>query len=166
VAERQSDALYAYRRLKTNLTENLGIDPGPTIRTLHDRILRQERLNTTETAPTTATHGVVDSGLHTGTLAGPSAIAELCANDGQRYRLESSNRIGRRPDNDIVLDDDDVSRYHAVVIDTGSEFVISDLRSTNGVVVAGRRIRGSATLADGDRIRIGNHEFAFEIRAR
>jgi DNA-binding SARP family transcriptional activator len=166
VAERQSDALYAYRRLKTNLTENLGIDPGPTVRTLHDRILRQERLNTTETAPTTATRGVVDSGLHTGTMAGPSAIAELCANDGQRYRLESSNRIGRRPDNDIVLDDDDVSRYHAVVIDTGSEFVISDLRSTNGVVVAGRRIRGSATLADGDQIHIGSHQFTFQIRPR
>ncbi len=80
--------------------------------------------------------------------------------------MESSNRIGRRPDNDIVLDDDDVSRYHAVVIDTGGEFVISDLRSTNGVEVAGRRIRGSATLADGDQIRIGSHEFTFEIRPR
>jgi SARP family transcriptional regulator, regulator of embCAB operon len=164
VAERQSDALDAYRRLKRNLTDNLGIDPGPTVRTLHERILRQERLNTTETASATATHGVVDSGLHTGTLAGPSAIAELRADDGQRYRLESSNRIGRRPDNDIVLDDDDVSRYHAVVIDTGSEFVISDLRSTNGVIIAGRRVRGSATLADGDQIRIGSHQFVFEIR--
>ena len=166
VAERQSDALDAYRRLKTNLAENLGIDPGPTVRALHDRILRQEALNTAETAQTTATHSVVDPGLNTGTLAGPSAIAELRANDGQRYRLESSNRIGRRPDNDIVLDDDDVSRYHAVVIHTGSEFVISDLRSTNGVEVAGRRIRGSATLADGDQIRIGNHRFTFEVRPR
>ena len=78
--------------------------------------------------------------------------------------MEGSTRIGRRPDNDIVLDDDDVSRYHAVVIDTGSSFVISDLRSTNGVQVQGRRIRSSATLADGDHIRIGGHEFTFEIR--
>jgi pSer/pThr/pTyr-binding forkhead associated (FHA) protein len=44
--------------------------------------------------------------------------------------------------------------------------VISDLRSTNGVDVGGRRIQGSATLADGDHIRIGGHEFIFEIRAR
>jgi SARP family transcriptional regulator, regulator of embCAB operon len=44
--------------------------------------------------------------------------------------------------------------------------VISDLRSTNGVDVGGRRIRGSATLADGDHIRIGGHEFIFEIRGR
>jgi SARP family transcriptional regulator, regulator of embCAB operon len=166
VAERQSDALDAYGRLKKNLAENLGIDPGPTVRSLHERILRQELLQTTETAQTTATRSVAAPGLHTGTLAGPSAIAELRADDGQRYRLESSNRIGRRPDNDIVLDDDDVSRYHAVVIGTGSEFVISDLRSTNGVEVAGRRIRGSVTLADGDRIRIGTYQFTFEIRPR
>jgi DNA-binding SARP family transcriptional activator len=164
VVERQSDALDAYRRLKTNLAENLGIDPGPTIRSLHERILRQEAY-TTEAAQTTATRSVADPGMHTGTLAGPSVVAELRASDGQRYRLESSNRIGRRPDNDIVLDDDDVSRYHAVVIHTGSEFVISDLRSTNGVEVAGRRIRGSsATLADGDQIRIGSCRFTFELR--
>ena len=165
VAERQSDALDAYRRLKTNLAENLGIDPGPTVRALHERILRQEAY-TTEAAQTTATRSVADPGLRTGSLAGPSVIAELRAGDGQCYRLESSNRIGRRADNDIVLDDDDVSRYHAVVIHTGSEFVISDLKSTNGIEVAGRRIRGSATLTDGDRIRIGSYQFTFELRQR
>ena len=166
VADRQSDALDAYRRLKVNLAENLGIDPGPTVRTLHERILRQEPLDTKRTAQTTAMNRVVDLGPHTDTVAGRSAVAELRGKDGKRYRLDASTRIGRRPDNDIVLDDDDVSRYHAVVIDTGSSFVISDLRSTNGVQVTGRRIRGSATLADGDHVRIGGHEFTFEIRPR
>ncbi|HEY2196223.1 MAG TPA: BTAD domain-containing putative transcriptional regulator [Mycobacterium sp.] len=166
VTERQSDALNAYQRLKANLAENLGIDPGPTVRSLHTRILRQEPLDTHETAQTTATHAVVGLGPHTGTLAAASAVAELRRRDGQRYRLEGSIRIGRRPDNDIILDDDEVSRYHAVVIDTAGNFVISDLRSTNGVQVGGRRIRGAATLADGDHIRIGGHEFTFEIRAR
>jgi SARP family transcriptional regulator, regulator of embCAB operon len=165
VTERQSDALNAYQRLKTNLAENLGIDPGPTIRSLHEQVLRQEPLGTApQAAQTTATRRIDDPSLQTGTMAGPSATAELCSDDGKRYRLQSSNRIGRRSDNDIVLDDDDVSRYHAVVIDTGSGFVISDLKSTNGVIVAGRRIRGSATLTHGDRIRIGGHEFTFEIR--
>jgi DNA-binding SARP family transcriptional activator len=41
VTERQSDALRAYRRLKTGLAEGLGIDPGPTVSALHERILRQ-----------------------------------------------------------------------------------------------------------------------------
>ncbi len=166
VAERQSDALNAYRRLKANLADNLGIDPGPTLKTLHERILRQEPLDTKRTAQTTAQHSAVDLGPHTITQAGVSAVAELRGKDGQRYPLDASTRIGRRPDNDIVLDDDDVSRYHAVVIDTEGSFVVSDLRSTNGVLVQGRRIRSSATLADGDQIRIGKHEFTFEIRPR
>jgi pSer/pThr/pTyr-binding forkhead associated (FHA) protein len=56
-----------------------------------------------------------------------------------------------------------VSRHHAMIIDTGTSFVITDLRSANGVELADSRIRGSATLADGDRIRISDHEFTFEI---
>jgi SARP family transcriptional regulator, regulator of embCAB operon len=161
VVDRQSDALNAYRRLKANLAENLGIDPSPTVRTLHERILRQEPLDIEHAAHTTAKRGAVDLGPHTATQGRPHA--ELRGDDGHCYRLDNSTRIGRRPENDVVLDDEAVSRYHAVVIDTGSSFVISDLRSTNGVEVQGRRIRGSATLSDGDQIRIGGYQFTFEI---
>jgi SARP family transcriptional regulator, regulator of embCAB operon len=166
VVERQSDALDAYRRLKTNLAENLGIDPGPTVSALHERILRQEPLDAKKTAQTTAKRSVADLGPDTGTVPGQSAVAELRGEDGRRYRLQASTRIGRRPDNDIVLDDDDVSRYHAVIVDTGGSFLISDLRSTNGILVHGRRIRTTATLTDGDHLRIGDHEFTFEIVPR
>jgi pSer/pThr/pTyr-binding forkhead associated (FHA) protein len=72
-------------------------------------------------------------------------------------------RIGRLAENDIVLDDDTVSRSHAVIVDTGNTFIITDLRSANGVEVGQQRIRASATLTDGDRIRICGHEFIFEI---
>ncbi|MDT4999380.1 MAG: family transcriptional regulator, regulator of embCAB operon, partial [Mycobacterium sp.] len=41
--------------------------------------------------------------------------------------------------------------------------VITDLRSANGVDVGGQRIRGTATLEHGDRVRICDHEFVFEI---
>src|SRR6201992_1257385 len=116
VTERQSDALNAYQRLKANLAENLGIDPGPTVRSLQERILRQEPLDIHETAQTPAKRGAGDLGPHTVTQAGVSAGAELRGKDGQRYPLRSTTRIGRRLDNDIVLDDDAVSRYHAVVI--------------------------------------------------
>ena len=70
--------------------------------------------------------------------------------------------IGRRDDNGVVLDDPKVSRYHATIIDTGANFVINDLRSANGVQVAGQRIRGSSTLADGDVITIAGYQFTFE----
>jgi SARP family transcriptional regulator, regulator of embCAB operon len=165
VAERQSDALDAFRRLKSNLSENLGIDPGPTVSALHERILRQQPLNIVRTSQTTAQHSVVDLGPATGTMVSRTPSAELVGRDGRRFRLDASTRIGRLPDNDIVVDDENVSRYHAVVIDTGGGFVISDLRSTNGVLLHGRRIRGSAALADGDHIHIGGHEFTFETVA-
>jgi pSer/pThr/pTyr-binding forkhead associated (FHA) protein len=40
------------------------------------------------------------------------------------------------------------------------------LRSANGVYVADQRVRGSASLVNGDRIRICDHEFTFEIHSR
>ena len=55
VTERQSEALRAYRRLKTALAEGLGIDPGPTVSALHERILRQEPLATKRPKPATLT---------------------------------------------------------------------------------------------------------------
>ncbi|MBW0014704.1 MAG: FHA domain-containing protein, partial [Mycobacterium sp.] len=166
VTERQSDALGAYRRLKTALAEGLGIDPGPTVKALHQRILRQEPLGAKREALTTRKRGVYSPDPSTAGIPLVEAIVgRLRAPNGQQYPLTGAiTRIGRFTDNDIVLDDTDVSRHHAVITDTGTGFVMTDLRSTNGVEVRGHRIRGSATLADGDRIRIGGHEFTFEIR--
>lgn len=162
VAERQSDALEAYRRLKAVLAENLGIDPGPTISTLHGRILRQERLDIKQSAKTTAAHAMALA--HKGSVRNIVA-ARLRDTAGRYYPLqEAITRIGRLPDNDIVLHDDDVSRHHAVIIDTGGSFVITDLRSANGVQVQDRPLHPSATLANGDQISICDHQFTFEIQ--
>jgi SARP family transcriptional regulator, regulator of embCAB operon len=160
IAERQSDALDAYRRLKTALSEDLGIDPGPTVRGLHGRILRQEVLDVRRAAVTAAA-STLDRRT---TATGRAAVARLHALSGQVYPLTgAATRIGRFADNDVVLDDAEVSRHHAVVSDTGTGFVITDLRSANGVHVQDRRIRGSVALADRDRIRICHHEFVFEL---
>ena len=165
VTERQSDALGAYRRLKTTLADGLGIDPGPTVSALHERILRQEPLvakrSTLTTHKQSAYHTASDIAVSDGV---PRRLA--ARRTGRQYPLNgASTRIGRHSDNDIVFDDDtDVSRYHAVIIDTGAGFVIYDSKSTNGVEVQRRRIRGSAPLDDGDLIRIGSREFTFEIR--
>ena len=166
VTERQSDALAAYRRLKTALAEGLGIDPGPTVSALHERILRQEPPGAHLAALTTHQRSVYrpeDAVWESPATERP--VARLRDKTGRRHRLSGATvRIGRFTDNDIVLDDTEVSRHHAVIADTGTGFVITDLRSTNGVEVQGRRVRGSATLSDGHRIRIGNQEFTFEVR--
>ncbi len=167
VTERQSDALGAYQRLKTALAEGLGIDPGPTISTLHERILRQEPVGPRRSQPEApATHKQTVAHPVPGTAApSKAAVAWLRDKTGRQYPLSgATTRIGRLEDNDIVLDDDDVSRHHAMIIDTGAGFVITDLRSTNGVEVQGQRIGANATLASGDHLRIGGCEFTFEIQ--
>ncbi|OBF55689.1 regulator [Mycobacterium sp. 852002-50816_SCH5313054-b] len=166
VTERQSDALGAYRRLKTALAEGLGIDPGRTVSALHERILRQEPLGLKRADLTTHKRDVYRQEPSTaGIRLAESVLAGLRDQTGRLHPLTGAiTRIGRFTDNDVVLDDTDVSRHHAVITDTGTGFMMTDLRSTNGVEVGGQRIRGSAALADGDRIRIGGHEFTFEIR--
>jgi SARP family transcriptional regulator, regulator of embCAB operon len=168
VTERQSDALRAYRRLKTALVEGLGIDPGPTVSALHERILRQEPLGAKRAKraiTTTHKQSIVGSEPAVAVVSEP-VVARLRDKAGRQYPLNgATTRIGRLDDNDIVLDDTEVSRHHAVIIDTGTGFVITDLRSTNGVEVQRRRIHPSGALAAGDHIRIGGHEFIFEIHS-
>ncbi len=132
---------------------------------LHERILRQEPLVAERSTLTTHKQSIyhTESDIAVG-AAYP--VAWLRDRTGRQFPLNgASTRIGRHADNDIVFDDDtDVSRYHAVIIDTGAGFVIYDSKSTNGVEVQRRRIRGSAPLADGDLIRIGSREYTFQIR--
>ncbi|KUI47244.1 regulator [Mycobacterium sp. GA-1199] len=167
LAERQTDALDAYRRVRSSLSEDLGIDPGPTLRTLHERILRQEPLHIQQIAQSDASDVVTMLERHTSTAitgAAGSNRAQLRDVAGRCYPLETVvTGIGRRGDNTVVIDDPKVSRYHATIIDTGASFVINDLRSGNGVVVARERVRGSVTLCDGDAIDIAGHQFTFEI---
>jgi SARP family transcriptional regulator, regulator of embCAB operon len=162
LADRQSDALGAYQRLKSLLADDLGIDPGVTIRELHQRILRQESLDVRKAAQSHAEDTLVaqsDSGIR----VRPVAAAALRGADGQRHPLAgTATRIGRSPDNDVVLSDAKVSRHHAVITADGTVFSITDLGSANGVRVRGRRIDPSAEVHHGDRIRIGDQEFTLE----
>jgi adenylate cyclase len=63
-------------------------------------------------------------------------------------------RIGRQHDNELVIADEQVSRYHAQVEKGPGGPVISDLKSRNGLFVDGRRAE-KQILRPGDRIRIG-----------
>lgn len=55
---------------------------------------------------------------------------------GKTFQLGESTSIGRKADqNDIVLDDDAVSRQHARVRFEGGKFVLHDLASANGTFI-------------------------------
>lgn len=62
--------------------------------------------------------------------------------------------VGRASDLDMVLVEDMVSRKHARILHTESEFTIEDLGSTNGTFVNGEKIT-RARLKEGDRVLIG-----------
>ena len=62
--------------------------------------------------------------------------------------------IGRHSENDIVLKDMGVSRYHATVEGRGQKLLVFDAGSKNGTFVNGTKIE-SAELHHGDIVRIG-----------
>jgi uncharacterized protein YraI len=70
--------------------------------------------------------------------------------------------IGRAQDNDVVLDDPQVSRYHAHLMRHGDEIIIEDLGSTNGTLVNGRRISGPHVLQPSETIAVGASVFSVE----
>jgi DNA-binding response OmpR family regulator len=62
--------------------------------------------------------------------------------------------IGRGEDCDVVLMERQVSRYHARIRRTDSQYILEDLGSKNGTYVNGRQVTGPYTLQDGDEIQI------------
>lgn len=68
--------------------------------------------------------------------------------------------IGRTPENDIVLDHKSISRHHAKLIREGSQHVLVDLESANGVRVDGMD-RDRAILRSGDTIELGQMRLRF-----
>ena len=88
---------------------------------------------------------------------------------GERTRIAIEPlpfRIGRGPDNHVILRDNRASRTHAwIYLDPpaengriGASYVIEDLDSTHGTWVNGKRIERSTTLRSGDKIHFGFEE--------
>ena len=65
----------------------------------------------------------------------------------------------------IQLEDSEVSSQHAVVIVKGHEVRLKEGHSKNGTYLNDKLLRGEASLAPGDMVRIGNTRFRFEAPA-
>jgi pSer/pThr/pTyr-binding forkhead associated (FHA) protein len=68
--------------------------------------------------------------------------------------------VGRKPGNDIQIDNLAVSSQHAAIITILDDSFLEDLESTNGTFVNGKRIKKHA-LQNGDIIGIGKHELKY-----
>ena len=93
--------------------------------------------------------------------AAPAAqLIDLNTND-VRYVNQARCTIGReRSAADLVVSDPNVSRRHAELTYTGSDWTLEDLNSTNGTFVNNRRIM-RCPLRDGDILTFGLSKFEF-----
>jgi hypothetical protein len=81
--------------------------------------------------------------------------------NGQRRVLEQQRSVlGRSRDADVQIEDANVSRRHAEIVQEGSTYWLVDLGSTNGTEVDGRRIQ-RARLDDGSRFTLGETTVTF-----
>jgi serine/threonine-protein kinase len=69
--------------------------------------------------------------------------------------------IGRKPDNDLVIDNLAVSSHHARIARLDDGFVIQDTGSTNGIFLNGEKV-AQHTLKYGDQVMIGKHFVVFQ----
>lgn len=82
---------------------------------------------------------------------------------GMIYDLDGDIVLGRGDRAEIRLEDPFASARHARVYEQGNIVVIEDLGSTNGTYLNEELLETSRPLHPGDRVRIGDSEFAFEV---
>ena len=70
--------------------------------------------------------------------------------------------LGRRPYNDIVIDNLAVSGEHAVLQMVGNDVFIEDLNSTNGTYINGKAIK-KQLLAHNDTVEIGKYKIKYLV---
>ena len=87
--------------------------------------------------------------------------------EGIRFVVTSAGlKIGRTAPSDVILPHAGVSREHCLVELAAGKVRVTDLNSTNGTYVDDKRIKGSASLAVGSVLRVGNVLLEHEVQPR
>src|SRR5580700_515840 len=73
--------------------------------------------------------------------------------------------VGRVQGNDLMLPKGNVSKHHARLLYRDSRFIVTDLKSTNGTYVNGRKISQATIVREGDKIYIGDFVLRLEAGA-
>ncbi|MBN1384899.1 MAG: FHA domain-containing protein [Elusimicrobia bacterium] len=68
--------------------------------------------------------------------------------------------VGRKEDNDIVIDNPAVSGHHAKIYQQGNSYVVEDLGSTNGTFINEKKVL-KAALKNSDQIGLAKHTLTF-----
>jgi DNA-binding NtrC family response regulator len=81
---------------------------------------------------------------------------------GSSYPLAQPGvKVGKAPDNDLVIDHPTVSRNHLIVRRQGDRFLVQDLGSTNGTFIDGAQVR-EAYLRPGALLEVGDVQLRFQ----
>lgn len=91
----------------------------------------------------------------------PAVVVTSGPETGRRVELDLEVAIGRQ-DTDLVVEDPEVSRRHAVLRRSDGSVIVEDLDSTNGTFVNGERIRSPIAVGPGDQIRVGQTTLEIE----
>ena len=82
---------------------------------------------------------------------------------GMIYDLDGQIALGRGDRVEIRLEDPFASSRHALIYEQGNTIVLEDLGSTNGTYLNEELLETARPLHPGDRVRIGDSEFVFEV---
>ena len=84
--------------------------------------------------------------------------------EGARFPVPTDGlSIGRDPDCNVILDDANVSRYHARLVFHNAAIWVQDVGSRNGVFLNEKRVVRHKQLSPGDELVIGEHIFTLEL---
>jgi pilus assembly protein CpaF len=70
--------------------------------------------------------------------------------------------VGRVQGNDLMLPKGNVSKHHARLLFRDGRFIVTDLKSTNGTYVNGRKISQATIVREGDKIYVGDFVLRLE----
>src|SRR4029079_15551832 len=91
---------------------------------------------------------------------GERMFSVIISEKGGAERRETFDRneinVGRVQGNDLMLPKGNVSKRHARLLYRDGRFIVTDLKSTNGTYVNGRKIAQATIVREGDKIYIGD----------
>lgn len=83
--------------------------------------------------------------------------------ENQYVMIDSILRIGREYSNDLILEDENISKIHAIILKKEDGYYIEDLKSLNGTLLNNEYVHHSQKLNDRDVIAMGEYYYEFHL---
>src|SRR6476620_9549712 len=92
-------------------------------------------------------------------------ISEKGGAERREHYDRTEINVGRVQGNDLMLPKGNVSKRHARLLYRDGRFIVTDLKSTNGTYVNGRKIAQATIVREGDKIYIGDFVLRIETNS-